>query len=173
MTDEITPIHGRAVAALVELLDAGSLMALGVNRPDGWPQVTTVGYVNEGLTLYFVIARESQKYANLQLDPRVSASIRIEGEAGDGVGVSLAGRVNEVTDPAEVERLNDMVLDRYPGAHSFNPGGASVAVMRLRPEILAPVAAMDGRSHAQTYAIGTDGGPPARPGPGSSVSRLF
>lgn len=173
MSDAVTPIHGRAVAALAELLDAGSLMALGVNRPDGWPQVTTVGYANEGLTLYFVIARESQKFANLQLDPRVSAAIRVEGAAGDGVGVSLAGRAMEVTDPAEVQRLNDLVLRRYSGARSFNPGSASVAVMRLRPEILAPVAAMDGRSHAQTYAIGPDGGPPAQPGPGPSVSRLF
>lgn len=168
-----TPIHGRAVAALVELLDAASLMALGVNRPDGWPQVTTVGFVNEGLKLYFVIGRDSQKYANLLLDPRASAAIRVEGDTGDGVGVSLAGRVNEVTDPAEVERINQLVLKRYPGAHSFNPGGASVAVMRLRPEILAPVAAMHGRSHAQTYGLGPDGGPPAQPGPGPSVSRLF
>ena len=170
--NETPPIHGSAVAALVELLDAGQLMALGVNRPDGWPQVTTVGYANEGLNLYFVIARDSQKFANLQADPRVSVAIRAVGEEG-GVGVSMAGRVSEVTDPAEVERLNQMVFRRYPEAHAFCPGGSSVAVMRLKPEILSPVAVMGGRSHAQTYAVGAGGAPPADPGKGTGVSRLF
>lgn len=171
--NEITPIHGGAVAAIAELLGSARLMALAVNRPDGWPQATTVGYVNDGLKLYFVIARDSQKFANLQADSRVSATIRAEAPEADTVGLSLAGRATEVTDPAEVERLNQMVFERYPQARAFAPGGASVAVMRLTPEIIAPVAVIDGRSRAQTYAIGPGGGPAPDPGKGQGVSRLF
>ncbi|WP_332677238.1 pyridoxamine 5'-phosphate oxidase family protein [Brevundimonas sp.] len=170
---EITPIHGGAVAAIAELLGSTRLMALAVNRPDGWPQVTTVGYVNDGLKLYFVIARDSQKFANLLFDPRVSAAIRAEAPEADTVGLSLAGRVAEVTDPGEVERLNRMVFDRYPEARAFAPGGDSVAVMRLTPEIIAPVAVIDGRSRAQTYAIGAGGAPDPHPGAGRGVSQLF
>lgn len=103
---EPNPIPGGAEAAIVELLSFGRLMALGVNRPDGWPQVTTVGYANEGLNLYFVIARESQKLANIQADSRVSVALRSEAERGDAVGVSMGGCAAEVTDPAEIERLN-------------------------------------------------------------------
>ncbi|MFN3669082.1 MAG: pyridoxamine 5'-phosphate oxidase family protein [Brevundimonas sp.] len=172
-TTETTPIHGGAVAAVAELLESARLMALAVNRPDGWPQVTTVGYVNDGLKLYFVIARDSQKFRNIQADPRVSVAIRPEGADADTVGVSLAGRAVEITDPAEVERLNRMVFDRYPEGRAFCPSGTSVAVMRLSPGIVAPVAVIGGRSRAQTYAIGSEGAPPANPGEGVGVSRLF
>ena len=171
--NETTPIHGGAVAAVVELLDSARLMALGVNRPDGWPQVTTIGYVNDGLKLYFAIARDSQKHLNIQADPRVSVAIRPEGAEGDSVGVSLAGRAVEITDPAEVERLNQMIFDRYPEGRAFCPSGTAVAVMRLSPEIVAPVAVIGGRSRAQTYGIGPGGAPPASPGEGQGVSRLF
>lgn len=172
-TNETIPIHGGAVAAVAELLGSARLMALGVNRPDGWPQVTTIGYVNDGLKLYFVIARDSQKFLNIQADPRVSVAIRPEGADADSVGVSLAGRAAEVTDPVEVERLNQMVFARYPEGRAFCPSGSSVAVMRLSPEIVAPVAVIGGRSRAQTYAIGPGGAPPAEPGGGQGVSRLF
>ena len=55
MSDAATPIHSRAVAAIVDLLDRERLMTLACNRPDGWPQATTVGYLNDGLNLYFII----------------------------------------------------------------------------------------------------------------------
>ena len=42
---------------ILELLDRHRLMTVATNRPDGWPQATTVGYVNDGLTLYFLCAR--------------------------------------------------------------------------------------------------------------------
>jgi nitroimidazol reductase NimA-like FMN-containing flavoprotein (pyridoxamine 5'-phosphate oxidase superfamily) len=38
---------------ILALLDQHRIMTLATLRPDGWPQATTVGYVNEGLTLYF------------------------------------------------------------------------------------------------------------------------
>ena len=39
------------------LLDQHRIMTVATLRPDGWPQATTVGYVNEGLTLYFLYRR--------------------------------------------------------------------------------------------------------------------
>ena len=173
MSDATPPIHSGAVAAVAELLASARLMALGVNRPDGWPQVTTVGYVAEGLKLYFVIARTSQKFANIQADPRVSIPIRPEGAEADTVGVSMAGRAEEVTDPAEVERINQQVFQRYPEARAFCPSADAVAVMRLVPEIISPVAVIGGRSRAQTYVIGAGGAPEPDPRAGRGVSALF
>ena len=43
-------IHRR----IVEILDRERIMTLATVRPDGWPQATTVGYVNDGLSLYFL-----------------------------------------------------------------------------------------------------------------------
>ena len=36
---------------ILELLNQHRLMTVATNRPDGWPQATTVGYVNDGLTI--------------------------------------------------------------------------------------------------------------------------
>ena len=50
-------------------------MTVATNRPDGWPQATTVGYVNDGLKIYFLCSPQSQKAANLARDNRISLSI--------------------------------------------------------------------------------------------------
>ena len=163
------PIPSGAVAAVVALLDSCRLMALGVNRPDGWPQVTTVGYVNEGLNLYFVTARDSQKLANLKTDPRVSVAVHSQAINGDAVGVSMAALAEEVTDPATVERLNQQVFARYADLRVFGPGADSVAVVRLRPEIISPVGVKEGRSKAQSFCLQPQPGEIGHP----QVSELF
>lgn len=57
------------------LLDQHRTMRIATLRPDGWPQVTTVGYANEGFTIYFLCGPDSQKAANLARDDRVSLAI--------------------------------------------------------------------------------------------------
>ena len=37
---------------ILTILDQHRIMTIATLRPDGWPQATTVGYANEGLTLY-------------------------------------------------------------------------------------------------------------------------
>ncbi len=155
MTGDIPPIHDRAVEAVAALLERERLMSVATNRPDGWPQVTTVGYIAEGLRLYFVIARKSQKFRNLQADPRMSAAVRAGHDpAGDAVGVSFAGLAEEVVEPAAVERLNQQVIARFPDVHIYCPGDDSVAVMAFSPSIVTAVSVIGGRSHAETFSIG-------------------
>jgi nitroimidazol reductase NimA-like FMN-containing flavoprotein (pyridoxamine 5'-phosphate oxidase superfamily) len=35
---------------ILTILDQRRIMTIATLRPDGWPQATTVGYANEGLT---------------------------------------------------------------------------------------------------------------------------
>src|SRR5947208_6119888 len=60
---------------ILTLLDQHRIMTVATLRPDGWPQATTVGYVNEGLTLYFLCGLDSQKARNLARDNRISLTI--------------------------------------------------------------------------------------------------
>jgi hypothetical protein len=60
---------------IISLLDRHRIMMIATLRPDGWPQATSVGYVNEGLTLYFLCGLDSQKAANIARDDRVSLVI--------------------------------------------------------------------------------------------------
>ena len=45
---------------ILALPDQHRAMTIATLRPDGWPQATTVGYVNEGLTLYFLYGLDSE-----------------------------------------------------------------------------------------------------------------
>jgi general stress protein 26 len=165
------PIHGRAVETIESLLAHERLMSIGINRPDGWPQVTTVGYINDGLNLYFVTGRESQKLANLQADGRVSVAIHSSLEAVGAVGVSMAARAMEVTDPIEVERLNRMMFERWPGVSVYCPASSAIAIVRVRPELICAISAVSGRSRTECFSLGDA----CAEGPGviSAEARLF
>lgn len=147
-------LHSAATAAIVGLLDSEREMTLAVNGPDGWPRATTVGYLNEGLTLYFITGRDSGKLAALTRDPRVAVAIRRHlGEHGDAVGVSITGLATEVVDPVRIERVNKALWRRYPDLHLFCPQQDAVALVRIRPATIASVVVTEGRSHAHAFAV--------------------
>src|SRR5512134_2768105 len=100
---------------IVDLLDSHRIMTIATLRPDGWPQATTVGYVNEGLTLYFLCGLDSQKAANIAHDDRVS--LTIDHDTPDLMaitGLSMAARAQRVTDQAEAERVLGLMPLKYP-----------------------------------------------------------
>jgi general stress protein 26 len=168
------PIHGAAVETIAQLLEHERLMSVATLRADGWPQVTTVGYINEGLNLYFVTGRESQKLANLEADPRVSLAIHSSIEVGGAVGVSMAARASEVRDPAEVERLNRLMFARWPTVSVYCPATSSIAIVRLKPELICAISASAGRSKTECFSLG-DAAADVAAGPDavSAEARLF
>ena len=100
--------------AILQLLDRHRLMALATNRPDGWPQVTLVGYINDGFLLYCFVAHNSQKHANILRDPRVSVAIGSDAPHPlDIEGLSLAGKASVVTDQSEFNDISRLRLKRY------------------------------------------------------------
>src|SRR3954451_4474922 len=120
---------------ILELLDQHRIMTLATNRPDGWPQATTVGYVNDGLTLYFLCSPESQKAHNLARDNRVSFTI--DHDVSDPMaitGLSMAAHAYPVTDPAEVAKTMQLLGQRYPKSASFPmPNPKEIRVFRVEP----------------------------------------
>jgi nitroimidazol reductase NimA-like FMN-containing flavoprotein (pyridoxamine 5'-phosphate oxidase superfamily) len=87
---------------ILALLDQHRIMTIATLRSDGWPQATTVGYVNEDLTLYFLCGLDSQKAANLARDDRVS--LTIDHDTPDLMaitGLSMAAHAQVVLDSAE------------------------------------------------------------------------
>src|SRR4029079_1252249 len=107
---------------ILALLDQHRIMSLATLRPDGWPQATTVGYVNEGLTLYFLCGLNSQKAANLARDDRVSLTIDHDTpQIMEITGLSMAARAQRVTDWQEGEKILRMLMERYPEQASL-PG---------------------------------------------------
>src|SRR4029453_13232455 len=100
---------------ILTLLDQHRIMTLATLRPDGWPQATTVGYANDGLTLYFLCSPESQKATNLARDNRVSLTIDHDTpQVMDITGLSMAARTQVVVDSAEAEKALRMLMAKYP-----------------------------------------------------------
>src|SRR5690242_7513931 len=100
---------------ILTLLDQHRIMTIATLRPDGWPQATTVGYANEGLTLYFLCGLDSQKAANLVRDDRVSLTIDHDmPQVMEITGLSMAARAEPVTDRNEAEKILRMLPLKYP-----------------------------------------------------------
>jgi hypothetical protein len=54
---------------ILALLDQHRIMTVATLRPDGWPQATTVGYVNEGLTLAEIRTGITSRVSSQRLPP--------------------------------------------------------------------------------------------------------
>jgi nitroimidazol reductase NimA-like FMN-containing flavoprotein (pyridoxamine 5'-phosphate oxidase superfamily) len=138
---------------VLALLDAHRIMTIATLRPDGWPQATTVGYVNEGLTLWFLCGLQSQKAGNLARDNRVS--ITIDHDTADVMaitGLSMAARAHRVTDRAEAEKVLVMLPLKYPDAPPATarmkmPAPEEVALFRVVPEIVSVLDYTKGFAH--------------------------
>src|SRR5215467_8494172 len=90
---------------ILSLLNQHRIMTISTLRPDGWPQATTVGYVNEGLTLYFLCGLDSQKAANRARDGRVAMTI--DDDTPDSMAapaLSMAPHAEAGTDRAEATK---------------------------------------------------------------------
>jgi nitroimidazol reductase NimA-like FMN-containing flavoprotein (pyridoxamine 5'-phosphate oxidase superfamily) len=144
-------------AKILQLLDAHRIMSLATLRPDGWPQATTVGFLNEGLTLYFMCGRDSQKARNLAADDRVS--LTIDKDTPDPMaitGLSMAARATALTDPDEIRaKLFDLLPTKYPEYKAMMGGLdlAGVLVFKVEPWIVSVLDYSKGFGHTDTVAL--------------------
>lgn len=136
---------------ILTLLDQHRVMTLATLRPDGWPQATTVGYANEGLSLYFLCGLDSQKAANLARDNRVSLTIDDDTpQVMEITGLSMAARAQPVTDPAEAEKAIGLLMSRYHEQASFPlpmPKPADVRIFRVTPVVISVLDYTQGFAH--------------------------
>lgn len=141
-------------AAVADFLDRHDLMSVATIRSDGWPQVTSVGFLARWPAIYFVVARESQKFQNMIRDPRISICIAAATAAEGGLdGLSMAALAEEVTDTAHIVQFDDAMLKRYPHGPLYNPIGDTMALIRARPQVVSLVRLSGGHSHAELRRI--------------------
>ena len=134
------------------LLDAHRIMTIATLRLDGWPQATTVGYVNEGLVLYFLCGLASQKAANLARDDRVS--LTIDHDTPDIMritGLSMAARATPVLDPGEAGRILALLPGKYPEQATPlpmpMPTADQVRIFRVDPVVISVLDYSQGFGH--------------------------
>ncbi|MCA1407360.1 pyridoxamine 5'-phosphate oxidase family protein [Ensifer sp. IC3342] len=142
---------------ILALLDQHRIMTIATLRPDGWPQATTVGYVNEGLTLYFLCGLDSQKAANLTRDDRVSLTIDHDTpQVMEITGLSMAARAQAVVDRSEAEKVLRMLPLKYPEQVSLPgpmPTAEQVRIFRVTPTIISVLDYTKGFGHTDLVVI--------------------
>jgi len=118
----------------VEILSSKRTMSISTVRPDGWPQTTIVGYANDGLTIYFMIFRASQKFANIVRDDRIS--IAVGDEPPDihlARAVFAAAHALEVTNPDDRNHAWRLLVQRHPNLAGREMPDPTVAAIMCAP----------------------------------------
>jgi PPOX class probable F420-dependent enzyme len=139
------------LGTVTRILESHRVMTIATLRPDGWPQATTVGYGNDGLTLYFLCGRDSQKAANLARDDRVSLTIDDDtGQVMQIRGLSMAAHARPVTDRAEAEKAMRLMMSRYPPQQGLDlpmPDPGEVSIFRVTPTVISVLDYSKGFGH--------------------------
>jgi len=138
---------------ILALMSGHRIMTVATLRPDGWPQATTVGYVNDGLTLYFLCGLDSQKAANLAQDDRVS--LTIDHDTPDLMaiaGLSLSGHAEAVTNHDEAMKVLQLLSSRYPEQNSLPadfpmPTPDNIRIFRVTPKVISVLDYTKGFGH--------------------------
>jgi PPOX class probable F420-dependent enzyme len=141
-----------AIQKVLALLAQHRKMTIATLRPDGWPQATTVGYGNVGLTIYFLCGPDSQKAANLARDSRVSLTIDDDtGQVMAIEGLSMAARAEAVTDPDEAEKALQLMIARYPpqDVPLPMPNAAELRIFRVTPTVISVLDYSKGFGHTE------------------------
>ena len=128
-------------AKIIDLLEAGQLLAIATQRPDGYPQTTYVNYVHDGLTLYFATDQSAQKIGNIHLNGKVSGAIAIETQNYYRLKeLSFSGLATQVRDKKVADEIVLKLFKRTPQSRRFVPEDPlSLAVVRIQPVAISIV----------------------------------
>ena len=145
-------------AKAIQILDQYRLMTIATLRADGWPQATMVNYANDGLLIYFIVSRSSQKFANIRRDSRVSIVIgRDFPDPKEIKALSIAANASLVEDPKQRDHAIDLVLERHAAlARLGRPCLKHSAVIRAYCSIVTILDYSKGFGHADVLTVSGD-----------------
>ena len=140
----------------IAILNDYRQMAISTVRADGWPQTTIVGYANDGWSLYFLIFRASQKFANISLDDRVSIAVSGDtGSLGEIKAVFAGAHAAEVRDESERARAWQLLIQRHPNLGDFGlPDDSETSLMRAKCKYVSIVDYSKGIGHTEALTVG-------------------
>jgi nitroimidazol reductase NimA-like FMN-containing flavoprotein (pyridoxamine 5'-phosphate oxidase superfamily) len=139
---------------VLKLLAEHRIMTVATNRPDGWPQATTVGYVNDGLTLFFLCSPQSQKAKNLARDDRVS--LTIDHDTSDPMaitGLSMAAHARPVNDDTVIAKTLALLRERYPEYAGFPIRPEEIRIYQVLPKVISILDYTKGFGHSELVSV--------------------
>jgi nitroimidazol reductase NimA-like FMN-containing flavoprotein (pyridoxamine 5'-phosphate oxidase superfamily) len=134
---------------IISILDDANDMTIATIRTDGYPQATTVSYVNDGLKIYFGCAAASQKSTNLARNSKVSLTVNLPYTSWNDIrGLSIGGRAERVTNPQEVEQAGQLMFEKFPQIARYAPAELEdIVLFRVTPEVISVLDYRKGFGH--------------------------
>lgn len=135
-------------------LDGRHTMNIATLNHDGSIHMVAMWYAMDGTDPVFWTFAKAQKIRNIERDPRITALV----EAGDVYeelrGVELVGTAELLTEPDDVLRVGEMVMERYSGpvTDETRPFLAATAAKRWAVRVkVARTVTWDHRKLGGTY----------------------
>jgi general stress protein 26 len=140
---------------IVSILDDANDLTIATVREDGYPQATTVSYVNDGLTIYFGCAAKSQKAQNIARCAKVSLAVNLSYASWKEIrGLSIGGKAEFVTDPEDIDQVAQLMFQKFPQIAGYAPTGLDeIVLFRVTPEIISVLDYRKGFGHTDLVKV--------------------
>jgi nitroimidazol reductase NimA-like FMN-containing flavoprotein (pyridoxamine 5'-phosphate oxidase superfamily) len=118
-----------------------------------------VGIANEGLRLYFVVARNSQKFTDISRDDRVSLAIGHDVIDPSSIrALAIKARAKIVEDAKERNQAVELLFAKRPALKRLEePNDLQSAVMSAIPEQIRLLDYSIGYGHSVLYKLDANG----------------
>ncbi len=145
-------LHDQITSILNDVDD----MTIATQRADGFPQATTVTFVNDGLTLYFFTPEKAQKTTNIDKNNKVSLTINRPYKKWDVFeGLSMGGIATFVDGPEEKEKIGGLLFKKFPNLASYIPAydESDIAYIRVDPKVISVLDYKKGFGHNELVEV--------------------
>jgi general stress protein 26 len=131
---------------ILDLMKRHNIMTIATVRKDGYPQATTVTYVNDGLTLYFGCEKRAQKVKNIKRCGKVSLTIDRDYRDWNRIrGLSMAADAEVLTDGDEVRQAAALLAKKFPQWGTVPPD--DVRFVKVVPKVISILDYAQGFGH--------------------------
>ena len=140
---------------IISVLDDADDMTIATVREDGYPQATTVSYVNDGLKIYFGCAADSQKATNLARNGKIALTVNLPHTSWKDIrGLSIGGRAERVTNPQEVDQAGQLMFEKFPQIARYAPAELEdIVLFRVTPEVISVLDYRKGFGHTDLVKL--------------------
>jgi general stress protein 26 len=137
---------------ILDLLKRHKIMTIATVRKDGYPQATTVTYVNDGLTLYFGCEKTAQKVKNIKRCNKVSLTIDRDYRDWNRIkGLSMAADAEVLRDRDEVRHAAALLARKFPQWGTVPP--EDVAFVKVVPKVISILDYAQGFGHTELVRV--------------------
>jgi len=140
---------------IISILEEANDMTIATARDDGYPQATTVSYINDGLSIYFGCAADSQKARNISRSDKVSLTVNLPYASWNEIrGLSIGGKAEPVTDREDIDRVAQLMFQKFPQIARYAPTEMEeIEVFRVTPEIISVLDYRKGFGHTELINV--------------------